>query len=131
MIEQNELRIGNYVEYPSIGIKKIESGHDIDMIVSNNAMPVEITEDILLQCGFKHFDNKESHFTPLYSKYEDMFELTFTEKYDHVFLSIYNMRTTTEQMVPDGGIRPLPVKYLHQLQNLYYIISGKELEVQL
>ena len=57
MIQTNELRIGNWVEYPLVGLAKIESGHDIDMCFDNAAQPVFLTEDILLKSGFKKNNN--------------------------------------------------------------------------
>lgn len=69
--------------------------------------PVELTEEILLKCGFvkDEFDNWEN---------ETRLGLYKPEEFDG-YLSIWGDSTVGE------------CNYLHQLQNLYWCLCGKEI----
>lgn len=73
--------------------------------------PIKLTEDILLKCGFikDEFDNWEN---------ETRLGLYKPDDFDG-YLSIWGDSTVGE------------CYYLHQLQNLYFALTGKELEVRL
>lgn len=81
---------------------------------------IPLTEELLLKCGF----TKE-----YYGFSCDIVELSYgrflcnddTDK-DKLFLSINNAEYT---------ISGVSLKYLHQLQNIYYDLTGKELDVKL
>lgn len=123
MINPNELRLDNFViskssSYKDVPIKitGITStflngiAYIINLPVSgitiNDIEPIPLTEEILLKCGF------EAHYFGIKTYYNPLFEL------DHDF----------KLMGVDYNIK---VMYLHQLQNLYFSITGKELEVKL
>lgn len=120
MIEIKELRIGNYV-YPKndsgkesqIGI--VSAVYDRLVCVNGNHSPydyhllepIQITEDILSKCKFV---KRECGNTVVY--YNPLMEL------DAYFcLNVVNSK--------------IEVKYLHQLQNLFFDLTGNELEVKL
>lgn len=72
--------------------------------------PIELTEGILLKCGFEW-----SHYHPDTAQREyyinnDFGIELFNERY-------YKLNTE--------------IKYLHQLQNLYFALTGEELEIKL
>lgn len=109
-----ELRIGNwFIDYsgkPSqwslehFELLTLEKNRpDIDEMIKS---PIQLTEEILLKCGFqpKYFGIK-TYYSPL-------MEL------DHDFYL----------MGVDYGVK---IKHLHQLQNLYFALTGEELEVKL
>jgi hypothetical protein len=105
-----ELRIGNWVEIDQYGntrnIIRIDNGSEIDQVVKLNPSPIHLTPDILEKCGFE-------------KKIEDF----------------YRSENLTIVLTKDGsnlyfiGIQEIlnAPKYLHQLQNLYYALTGEEL----
>lgn len=123
-VSANTLRIGNLI---SIGgdkmMKVVEIGtytiRYLDNTYNDNfrafigydyIKPIELTEEILLKCGFvKDIETSYRWYLDEYFTYD----------------------------LDDGGfkfegiwIEPL-IKYLHQLQNLYFCLTGKELEIKL
>lgn len=135
MVDIKELRIGNIVvgKYSSI-IQSVNSivkddgysgGYCIHLLNGDKfgadcIEPIPLTEELLLKCGF----TKE-----YYGFSCDIVELSYgrflcnddTDK-DKLFLSINNAEYT---------ISGVSLKYLHQLQNIYYDLTGKELDVKL
>ena len=124
MIQANELRIGNLVNSKNDGIISITNISEKSVAVSEahcyNHIPVEfispipLTEEWLLKLGFKkrknrhlfHWENKI-----VISEYKDEFENFFYPK------TGYDIRFSNE------------IKYVHQLQNLYFALTGAELTV--
>jgi len=118
MIQSNELRIGNYVNLnDGLEHDKIRqiSGIEHKIVYTrikgcrfaqvhqsfDRIYPIPLTEEILLKCGFKiRKDGK------LYHDTLSLYEADF----------IFNSKS---------GI----IKNLHQLQNLYFALTGQELEV--
>ena len=81
----------------------------------NYVDPIPITEEWLLSFGFK-LDYRNSEHTKLYSNEKLTIDYNFTDKYidfDNVLLA------------PD-----IKIEYVHQLQNLYYALTGEELELK-
>ena len=127
MIKANELRIGNKLNFLGdvvtfkniteiredgiFWIKTFEPKIESKIF---NFKPIEITEDWLLIFGFKkrknrhlfHWENKI-----VISEYKDEFENFFYPK------TGYDIRFSNE------------IKYVHQLQNLYFALTGAELTV--
>lgn len=94
--------------------------------------PVPLTEKLLLECGFKNIP----HFTVTNSKILDIGRGRFLSIRDiencnqMMFIhSIYNNKITDLVCVHnydyDGWL------HLHQLQNIYFILTGEELKVNL
>ena len=132
-METNELRIGNYLfddETNDIMIvSRIEteeytewnSGNEFNIICLKNGFnktyfegnfrPIPLTEDILLKCGFK------KELDAFYRKNKSqMIEVCFHD----------NGILITNQSVCLSSI-----KYLHQLQNLYFALTNQELTITL
>ena len=78
--------------------------------------PIPLTEEILLKCGFELSDCHWDYWNP---DEELSFCMTIFE--DGMFFSA------------GEGIRlnKYPIEYVHQLQDIFYVITGKELEVKL
>lgn len=132
MVEVKELRIGNFILHDdkicevcaiySNGMMDISTIDSYIVKERNNILiePIPITEELLLKCGF----TKE-----YYGFSCDIVELSYgrflcnddTDK-DNLFLSINNAEYT---------ISGVSLKYLHQLQNMYFYLTGNELEVKL
>lgn len=125
-MKANELIIGNYVNNMGVMIKFDED--DWDCIVlkafSQNPMerytPIPLTEDILLKCGFTFYKEENVWHTPheFHIRVEDselkqknkVFWIYFDEQQDHPITCIFE---------------------LHQLQNLYFALTGEELTIKL
>ena len=127
MIQASELRIGNKLNFLGdvVTFKNITEIREDGIfwiktfepkIESKNFhfKPIEITENWLLIFGFKkrknrhlfHWENKI-----VISEYKDEFENFFYPK------TGYDIRFSNE------------IKYVHQLQNLYFALTGAELTV--
>ena len=113
MIKANELRIGNYVyfENPHSDYAKIKiSSNDFKNFERNNCFPnfepIEITEKWLLKAGFK---NEGVHYCKDFVHNNLKIKIG-VEIYGYLNLKYFNH-----------------IKYVHQLQNLYFALTGSEL----
>ncbi len=154
MIDVKELKIGNYYSSASEHylskfddkIEQLESllkdnkwagGH---CLISSNGnktaikyvKPIPLTEEILLKCGLtKHYDAKAgSDYLHLHIQGSTIRDSS------HIRFDIEENSSITwkgwifNQNQVDFFI-PYDLKYLHQLQNIYFALSGKELDVVL
>lgn len=112
MIPQHELRIGNWVlEENSGALFQIQKGIDIDSY-SKKFLPIPITPVILKKYGFAFHD-----YFKLWQKNKVLSSTGPDMELDRDFwvLNFSHQRIGVE------------LKSLHQLQNLYYFLKGKEL----
>lgn len=131
MIQANELRIGNivkdedgnyrfishvhknYIGLSSVRYPQLYSmPHDLDEIE-----PVQISEEILLKCRAVR-GSVTMYFIPIPSIKCEIHATWFHNQY------VIELQNDRIPIVTE-------VKYLHQLQNLYFALTGKELEVKL
>jgi hypothetical protein len=122
-IEAGELRIGNWIQNQfnvkyivkniynteMIGVGNPNNEYDDHEPELNFITGTPLNEDILLKCGFKLATDE--HIYVLH----DTIELTQTD-YGN---SVYFM----------GNYLVSDVKYLHQLQNLYFALTNQELQI--
>lgn len=133
MIDARELRIGNVVWEDYGGYYQVCAiGHQTTSVKkswSNLSCPfknedlsyVQLTEDILLKAGFeKHYKHEEEPFTIdltarmyLWASRGDFSEVDLCQDGKHI------------------SFKHSHIKYLHQLQNLYFALTGTELNIQL
>lgn len=125
----NDLRIGNWVKVndPIFGVNtyKVATIRDNGIITLNDNMsclvdniePIELTEEVLLKIGFKKF--VKSFRMELSGCRLDY----FIDK----TLYIYKKHTNC-CLIKDLEIK---CEYIHQLQNSFFLLTGKELEVEL
>lgn len=110
-MEATELRIGNWVNDVADGgvLTEIQDGDDIDF--AKDYEPIPLTEEWLVKFGFEKSSGywlNDCHFIYLESD-EDGFTLAN----------------------PDAcSVMGITMNHLHQLQNLYYALTGEELEVK-
>lgn len=139
MIDVNELRICNLVKiktsndaayYPiyaidGMGLKVIlgstrqcEGWKDVSLL-----KPIPITEKVLLKCGMEEYNEDSSIIKYGYrcDEFRICIVVTGTNRY---ILHIHNLKTGEQ-------ICGKEIQYLHQLQNIYFDLIGKELEVSL
>jgi hypothetical protein len=123
MIKRNELRIGNYVMDNVSGEWMIvdEIGENVGAIVINrdkyplpegwNMGYIPLTPEILERCGFEQN-------SPVYGDYYNNGDIFIFKEKDGFMLF-------------DEGSIGNPFNYLHQLQNLFFALTGEELEINL
>jgi hypothetical protein len=131
MITEQELRIGNLLNYNNIAYKvvKIENGFiglDRDDDFEDYADikdidPIALTEDTLLKCGFT-------------KKSERVFILPQGKSrlfYSYQLFLIDDIEFDYAVHIPDFTQPIAFVKGLHNLQNLIFSLTKKELEINL
>ena len=120
-MKTNELRIGNYAKGlfdETVSLKAIyEDGtlawQDGKGTIYGPMKPIGLTEGWLMEFEFKNCCD-------LWGWYIDNFELQEMEDVDGNF--------TGYGYAIDGVVEDLVIKYVHQLQNLYFAITGKDLQ---
>jgi hypothetical protein len=123
-----ELRIGNWINTieGSAQVREITDyerlavGADKRVVDLQTAGPIPLTEEILLKAGFERYYN-EYHHTNQFTR-KDFKLILRSEKYEG-----YTPCSHGEYLYSKGE----RLKYLHQLQNLYYALTGQELEINL
>lgn len=117
MIQENELRVNNWVRMISKNVSyQITRGYDIEG--SEDFKAIELTEEILLKCGF--VGNKVA-----YKLENDKFIL---ELY---YYDCWNLTYIEKDKFGNGSVELQGYWNLHQLQNLYFALIGEELEINL
>lgn len=114
MIEASELRIGNFVEYPLIGGQQIRNGADIDSVYGDAGMAVPLTEEWLIKLGFTI--DKDGCY--LLQNLRKSFSISPSE--DNCLVYGHDIGVTWH-LIRNS------IDYVHQLQNLYFALTGEEL----
>ena len=133
MIKPTELRLGNYVnlndgsdiddfrKVSGIGSKilylRIKQCRVSEVHVNfNRVYPIPLTEELLEKCGFQEL-YRTDHSIRL--------ELMDYPEIEYKWNATFNWMLTYKTTVIGN------VKYLHELQNAVYFLTGKELDVQI
>jgi hypothetical protein len=116
MIDIHELRIGNWVNDKNSNPKQIEQN---DFVKEKNLAysPISITDKILEKAGFEPMliDEDQFHLHPFKHFQKDGFKGYLMLGKDGLFTYTVNDRI---------------YMHVHQVQNLYYALTGKELKVK-
>jgi hypothetical protein len=117
-MKSNELKIGNLVKYTEDQtIFTVDSVSEIGLDVHNNIEktwielyqfePIPLTEEILIRAGFEkmNFEGNDSFIKGDF-ELDSSFNYTAYEGY-------------------------IELEYIHRLQNLYFALTGEELEIKL
>lgn len=116
-MKANELRIGNWVynhEPRKEYLLQVESGNQIDF-ESEYYLPIPLTEEWLLKFGFKTVRNSFLSFQLIYEQYGLHFKV-FKNGVISFVLKDRNGKDEYRQ-----------INHVHQLQNLYFALTGEEL----
>lgn len=113
-----ELRVGNWVYYEGDILCEICLDTFIELysreIELNQLTPIPLTEEILLKCGFSFPLGTDN------GNYCQLGDLGFNLYNGKVLRFNYRFGNTKAE-----------IKHLHQLQNLYFALTGTELNVDL
>lgn len=138
-MKTNELRIGNYVKIDNILCEIVEiyeeavycydkygeDSHNINVVE-----PIELTEEVLLKIGFEKGDTS-SIYQRYYLEVCGNGQSSFF-RYDFYYNEQRRLGITFRNREGvENEFKKYDIKYLHQLQNVYFILTGKELEVEL
>jgi len=136
-MDARELRIENYIQLYlkpddsemtkhkiiSIFYNNIENEYFVELEdgfkvnINKGIVPIPLTEEILLKCGFDKYTKSEG----IFFKNSDFFELhQFNENGDFSYKCGDNL---------EGNFVYIRIDYLHQLQNLHFALTGVELEI--
>ncbi len=131
MIQAKELRINNLVKvkisndariYTIVNINGLAGTVGLDgvrqgeVISTEKIKPIQLTEEILLKCGFQEIYRSE---------FSIRFELPSNQKIEYKWNCTFGWNLYCETWCIEN------INTLHQLQNAIYFLTGKELEVKL
>jgi hypothetical protein len=139
----NDLRIGNWVKVndPIFGVNtyKVATIRDNGIITLSdniscsidNIEPIELTEEVLTKIGFKK--ERQLISTRFYLDYEIDVDNIISVKYVVYSNSLPLLKITTSQIENYECFEFIKrgIKYLHELQNTYFNLSGEELNIEL
>jgi hypothetical protein len=108
-MDTNELRIGNWVLYPHTQLEPFRIEYPRHIELAGIVQPIPLTPEILEAAGFEHNPKSE-----LWINWVICFDKNL-----QCFISIGREEQDIE------------INYLHQLQNLYFSLTGTELKVSL
>jgi hypothetical protein len=120
MINAKELRIGNLVQSANGYFTYEVTANDLIAIeAGSQAKPIPLKEESLLKLGFtKNTDYYAVGKSMFFYKSLD-FYIIFNENNNIVLLSMENEICVYKKKIN--------IKYVHQLQNLYFALTGEEL----
>ena len=119
MIQANELRLGNWFQsniYQQVALETLEYLLNPNFAPHSAVKPIPLTPEILEKCGFECVSHGLTTIT-----------------YVHKGLPEYGRTCYWHAEIGELNLNyiAIGVKYLHQLQNLYFALTGEELEVNL
>jgi len=120
-MEANELRVGNYVNV--FGIPQLVDGSMIVKMVQIeiaekiciDVTPIELTEELLLKCGFNLITDDGG----------------VVGKYTYWSNDFIELNNLGYWFVVSTDFNHPKINYLHQLQNLYFALTQTELQIKL
>lgn len=126
MMKANELRTGNWVCVDNdsdlitvVDGITLDAVHLVGNAVNNRyeqVFPIQLTEDWILNLGFEETYN---------SNYTQRFDLMATMNHGYIFGINIDKKLNTLSFRFWG--KEIGVKYVHEVQNLYFVLSGNEL----
>jgi len=136
MIKENDVRLGNWVEVfltkepmkiDWLAMKHLSDGNVQAAFYDNRPVyvPIPLTKDILLKCGFEDYENLDNDYT-VYGNHGDDSDFFLEVDWRRVESGYSPMIKSVEYETIGSNII-----YLHQLQNIYYALTNKELSINI
>lgn len=125
MYNAGELRLNNWLNFDSVDCPVQIDGIQSYMLSFNGSFtsiddfnPIPLTEEILIKVGFNYADD-ENYFLqlPVFGMFKFMLH---SDKSDNFEIVTFSIKDVSKE-----------VRSVHQLQNLYYTLTGEELEIKL
>lgn len=114
----NELRVGNLYYPKGTNYAAVVNANDIGAIQNGIGVdfyqPIPLTPEILEKCGFDW-----SIYHQAFRQHQDTVEFYYLNE---CYPSGFQFSTFKKQQLIGN-----PIQYLHQLQNLYFALTGEEL----
>jgi hypothetical protein len=129
-MKAEDLRVGNYINYEQTTHELVSLNKDycssiwlrdknkIKLLTNHSyksIKPIPLTEQWLIDFGYEYSEGREIES----SGFEEWYK-------DGVFLGNYNNEHYIIEMFDQYGINT-PIKHVHQLQNIHYFSTNKEL----
>jgi hypothetical protein len=152
MIQANELRIGNWVKHRKTGkLKQVLEIYTSRINIATEPPlmnkqisvplthyePIPLTPEIFKKCGFEFIKGMPSYMLVLESRSYEFATLTRTLHVFHGDNNGYSVELI-EYCMPYGDdenskniVNVSYIQYLHQLQNIYWFLCGKELTINI
>lgn len=136
-MKKNELREGNYIN--GMGgilcvVNNIVTNEKDELYVNGVSIddfrPISLTKEILLKNNFKTINTEPLFGIP---PGETFYRILYQIDNNNCPLILKEKDKVLCHVVPSDGFYGCalnPIKYIHQLQNLYFALTGKELEAK-
>lgn len=128
MIQANELRVGNFLEMLVVDdyeTRQLKASEILSLEKHPDwAKPVILNEEILLRCGFIGDESNMNLVLPN----GNATELCCEFNRDWCIVRYHVCDGVVNRMEYDYAYLT-PIKHLHQLQNLFYCLTGQELTI--
>ncbi len=135
MIQPNELRIGNlvYAEVglPSLDIHQIKPKDIFDISLGlARIYPIPLTEEWLIKAGFVKNDlSYETDRITYFAPDDVSMQLTLINESTFIQFTLDDSVEGSFNLFESAPIAD--IKYLHQLQNIYFALTGDELNIEI
>lgn len=133
MIDPSELRPGNYILHKS-GVRILPVKCTLQHFelfakgIVKDSFPIALKPEILVKCGF--IENPKYYLYPDAREYILALPVMGNNK-NEVYAYINSNKESYARAAVNDLVISNNLHYLHQLQNLYYALVGKELDVLL
>jgi len=142
MIESKELRIGNYVWedyggcYEVVGVDSEKKAQQVKLKKPNfkgvgqynieHIEPIPLTEEWLIKFGFTVVYKKNKHYNIQNPRgYKDLHKIHIFKTIGDSWHLAFSDSVTDKDYTP-----PCHFTHVHQLQNLYFALTGEELTIK-
>ncbi len=133
MIDASELRLGNYILHKA-GVRilpvkcALQHFELINKGLAKDMFPIGMKPEILQKCGF--IENKKYHLLPDAREFVLTLPVMGNNK-NEIYAYINSNKESYARATVNDLIISNNFYNLHQLQNIYYVLVGNELEVSL
>ncbi len=94
----------------------------------NEVYPIPITEELLLKNGFKK--GRNGYF--IYLEYNDELNIRFSPNYTFIeYANLFHCPEDVTETNYSSSLEFPNTLHLHTLQNIWHLLTGKELEIKL